>query len=57
MVRVVVVIGLVGRRTVDSCHIGPYLGGGKLLASGDVVTGADVARENEVFSTAVTSGW
>ena len=41
-------IGLVGRRTVDSCHIGPYLGGGKLLASGDVVTGADVARENEV---------
>lgn len=50
-------IGLVGRRTVDSCHIGPYLDGGKLLASGDVVTGADVARENEVFSTAVTSGW
>ena len=48
-------VGLVRRRTVDSGHIGPYLGGGK-LASGDMVTGANVARENAVFSTAPTSG-
>ena len=48
---VVAVIGLMGRRTVDSRHIGPYLGGGE-LAGGDVVTGADIARENAASSTA-----